>query len=181
MIIATIDGNIAAGKTTILDELRLMDWGNKKVLFLGELIPKDLEKYYNDKKNHAAKIELEFQKSRIAQLVAAMKLLPDIIIVDRSLVGNYVFTINAFLNATITMQELAKIWNLTAPFFPTDVVSFFVPTKPKVCMERIKARGRPGEEKIQKKYLSALDKLNRLTFKSSIRVKTSKEIYDYLN
>ena len=158
----SIIGNIGAGKSTLIVELKKhKEIGTKSVL-----VPEDvgsfkveLEAFYNDQKKGAEPLQTAISKSnsaRLSQATTYADALPDclVIISERS---NF-DTFHTFVQIQRDAGNLRECFvaDLKSTLHVPEYL-FYLDTPPSVCFDRIKTRNRPGEENIQKDYLDKLD------------------------
>lgn len=172
-----IEGNIGAGKTTEMNYIKKYKEEfekslNTKIHLLNEITPsfENMEKFYSDKKKYALDIELEFQKVRLHQLQKEIDSIKDednhIIFIDRSIYGNYIFTLNNFFNGNISRENMILINKSLLEletFYKPDII-LYLRTDSETCMKRIKARGREYEKNMQINYLISLEKFHDIFF-----------------
>lgn len=177
--IISIEGNIGAGKTTILrqiEELNLPD-----VLLLKEPVDewlevKDsagkniLEHYYSDPKKYAFVFQTVAFNTRLLNLKKAMESGYKTIICERSLQSDAnIFAKMLFEDDTmdeISYRAYQSLYSSGIQTYSLDKV-FYVDVSPEVCKERIQMRGRSGEESIRLEYLESCDKYHRDWLESS--------------
>jgi deoxyadenosine/deoxycytidine kinase len=169
-MIFTVEGNVGAGKTTILELLEknpntfisyepVDDWmgcipeNSDKSLF---------ELFYEDQKKYAFSFQMMALQSRFANLQKAIEENKDkIIICERSFLTDYeVFAKlnNQAGNISNVDLHVYKKWH---SFFlnvlkPNIKGIIYLQTSPCVCKERIQKRNRKGEESFQDIYLEKL-------------------------
>lgn len=166
MTIITIDGNIGAGKTTILNYIHL----NHNIYIDLEPIDKwkpFLDDIYINKQNYLKfQIRVWLDRSWIQE-----KDNNSIIIMERS---PYFIrhTFNKYIaeNDLINTQENNIIQEL---YDKTDVIwksSFYIyiRSSPEKCLERIINRGRSNESEITLEYLTEIHNLHEEAYKSAI-------------
>ncbi len=151
-----IEGNIAAGKTT-LAHLLAPHWQNSRLAL--EPFDKNpfLEQFYNDPDRYALALELSFLALRYEQLNRFLlpSLFENVVISDHSLYRSWVF-------AGITLPEsefvlFEKLYNTMRKSLrnPDVIVKITVPLER--CIEQIKHRNRSFETGITIEYLQSIE------------------------
>jgi len=166
-IILNIQGNIGAGKSTLLDCLREICPGTTIVqepVQEWEELQTDgkcglLESFYEDQKTYAFQMQMfalitGFQaiheSARFNDLVVAERgILPSGCVFDRTL------TKNGCLSASES-AILQRARNYFSSLLPESIL-IYIKTPVEVCLDRIRKRGRDGEELITAAYLSQLE------------------------
>lgn len=154
-----VDGPVGVGKTTFINHLssELIQQGGK-VKIIEELIPEDLEKYYNDPTSTAARFQQIFVKILLDQWYSMSKALEsgqfDYVICDRYFASCRGFIKYQRFRDFISEEEEEDLMaSITlalraCPIFPEFYV--FINEVEEVCRNRIMKRGRKGEvEKIE--------------------------------
>lgn len=163
-----LEGVIGVGKSTLLSRLenhyRLL---GKKVVVVQE--PVEIWKqsgllsaFYADKKRWTYTFQSAAFADHILACQSALVTMPDaeIVLIERSPVSNRIFA--EMLRDSGDMSELewgvyerwADVWSKLMPVKPN--MYLYMRATPEVCLERIKARARPGEELISLEYLKQL-------------------------
>jgi deoxyguanosine kinase len=165
----SIEGNIGAGKSTILEYMKEKLKNNKNVLFATE--PLDmwekihdeegtnmLVKFYKDQDKYAFPFQVMAFATRLLKLREEMRKKPDakIIICERSLEADY----NIFAKMlhdegkieTINYNVYLQFYELYRNDFPTKGL-IYINASPETCQNRINSRNRQGEEGIPLDYL----------------------------
>ena len=182
MTIISIEGNIAVGKTTVLDKIDAMMKGRLSTSPAGKdllqtirepveewMLPRvnyngksRLELVYEDPKNHTA----AFQKGVLDDLPKAIRdgsdsAISSIIITERS-VGCSLHVFGALHHeyGNITFKEYSDLFHYfyngeAHKYMPNAVI--YLRSTPELCFKRIKDRARSGEEDITLKYLQDLN------------------------
>lgn len=156
MSVIAIEGNIGAGKSTLLDFL------NSKEIF--NIVPEDveswksegwLELFYSNISRFAGTFQLRTQLSHMENKTKFCK--DKINIVERSPLSNkYIFGKMLMEDGFLHPKEYDIIdqVNRVMGWNPHQIVMLLC--DPKVCYERIKKRGREGENIPSLKYLDSL-------------------------
>jgi deoxycitidine kinase/deoxyguanosine kinase len=171
-ILVSIEGNIGAGKSTVLEHLeKYMEkhMANKKVLFLKE--PLDiweqfhdekghtiLEKFYENQKRYAFTFQVMAYITRMSLLKNAIKKNPDveIIIIERSLCADKNIFMNMLHDDGIVEPMEFSIYNKWYSEFIQDYrvdAVIYMDSDPETCANRINKRNRTGEGGIPLDYL----------------------------
>lgn len=169
-----VEGNIGAGKSTLLDRLAarpttsgsareivaikepVEDWGAPLPGAGGAGI---LQLYYGDKRAHAVAFQAHVLISRLTQLLRAGQEHPGAIIVsERSPASGAIFVRQMVDAGILTEAEgaLHTSWIAAAEaaLKPAGVV--YLSVSPAKCIERIRHRGRSGEDAIDASLLADL-------------------------
>ena len=163
----SISGNIGAGKSTILKELRErgyhtisegVDRGAWKNL---------LEKYYS----HPEKFAFIFQTTILAdmfeELAIASRRRDAITVSERSPVDTLAFASVIFENGHLSEEEFDVLKKLVSTWPIKPDVIFHLRLAPEACLTRIRQRARLGESKIELSYLERLEKFTTSTLRES--------------
>jgi len=175
--IFSIEGNIGAGKTTLVDNFQqyCSDLGRADIVFLREPVdiwdevrdPVDgqsiLKKFYENPAKYSFPFQVMAFISRLSLLEQTIKQNPDcsVIICERSLSADR----NIFakmlhddlLIDNICFQIYSKIYNEFSGRFVVDGI-VYMDSSPAKCVERIEKRGRDGEGGIEMEYLEKCKK-----------------------
>lgn len=169
--LVSIEGNIGAGKSTILEHLEsyMKNNGNHKILFLKE--PLDiweqfhdenghtiLEKFYKNQKRYAFTFQVMAYITRLSLLKNAIKENPDveIIIIERSLCADKNIFMNMLHDDGIVEPMEFSIYNKWYSEFIKDYrvdAVIYMDSDPETCANRINKRNRTGEDGIPINYL----------------------------
>ena len=171
-LIISIDGNIGSGKSTILNHLRERLSGNKKYVFVDELVKEwskiehegitILEKFYGNTEKYSFSFQMMAYITRLNMLKTAVKKNPNsIIITERCLyTDKFVFAKMLYDQKQINPYEY-QIYNKWFDEFISDLPEhkfFFIKSDPTKSKERINKRKRVGEDNISIDYLSSCEK-----------------------
>jgi deoxyadenosine/deoxycytidine kinase len=177
--IISIEGNIGAGKTTILSHIEkiLCNTGNRKIRVLRE--PVDvwasvktveitgtktiLQKYYEDPQKYAFPFQMLAFTTRLAELKKLISNYPEceIILCERSLEADA----NIFAKMLFDERQIDDISyqvyrrmfsDMAVPYTVFKIFYLDIPVK--TCLDRIKYRNRDGESNIDPNYLEKLKK-----------------------
>jgi deoxyadenosine/deoxycytidine kinase len=150
-LIYCIDGNIGAGKSTILKGLEnhgyfvfqedLSDWG--------EL----LNRYYQDKKRWMCTLQLSILHSMHQQYQTIKNLQHPIVFVERSPDASMVFVENGIRQGFMDDEEARIVKNMYEVLKWSPTISFYIDTPVDVCYGRVKQRQRECEVSITLDYL----------------------------
>ncbi len=168
-IIISIDGNIGSGKSTIVQKLKDELKHEKSIIFLEEPVNewikiKDenkniIEKFYEDPNKYSFPFQM-------MALISRFKIINDtinktsensVIITERSLfTDKHIFAKMLYDSNKINTFEY-QIYNKWFDEFITKLPEhkfIYLHTTPNTCINRIKTRGRDGEDKIDIDYLN---------------------------
>ena len=166
-VVLSIEGNIGAGKSTVLDCLREICQGatvvQEPVLEWQELQTDEkrglLESFYADQKTYAFQLQMFALLTRF-QAIHECTQFNDIVVAERSILSDScVFAHTLQKNGCLTTSESAILqrWSgYFASLLPESIL-IYIKTPVDVCMDRIKQRAREGEENITVAYLSQLE------------------------
>ena len=169
--LVSIEGNIGAGKSTVLEHLdKYMNTNiNQKILFLKE--PLDiweqfhdenghtiLEKFYKNQKRYAFTFQVMAYITRMSLLKNAIKENPEveIIIIERSLCADKNIFMNMLHDDGIVESMEFSIYNKWYSEFIKDYrvdAVIYMDSDPETCANRINKRNRTGEGGIPIEYL----------------------------
>jgi len=160
-IIVSIEGNIGAGKTTILKNLKIMYYTDPSVIFLREPVDiwqsiKDkndetiLAKFYNDPKKYAFSFQVMAFMTRLTLLRETIEENPNcrMIICERSLEADrYIFAQMLYddgLIDDVNFQIYMRFYNEYRHLYALDGI-VYISANADICHQRIEKRGRVGE------------------------------------
>lgn len=173
--ILSVEGNIGAGKTTILEQLQKRLADDKSIIFLREPVDiwesiKDadgesiLEKFYNDPAKYAFPFQVMAYSTRVNSLRKIIRENPDcrMVICERSLdADRNIFAKMLFADGLIddvcyqTYNRFYDMYqqgaDLTTEFALSGVI--YIDAEAEVCADRIIKRARNGEGGIELAYL----------------------------
>lgn len=168
-IIISIEGNIGAGKTTIVEKLQNKYIDNNKIVFLKEPVgiwesisnnngTTILEKFYENPSKYSFAFQVMAFATRSSTIKNAIKQNPkcEIIICERSLeADNNIFA--KMLKDDKKMEDVEyKIYELFYNNCKDDINLngvIYIDSSPDVCLQRINKRNRNGENDIAFEYL----------------------------
>jgi deoxyadenosine/deoxycytidine kinase len=171
--VISIEGNIGAGKTTILR--RIEELNLPGVFVLKEPVDewaevKDssgkniLEHYYSDPKKYAFAFQAVAFNTRMTNLKKAFASGNCIIVCERSLQSDAnIFAKMLFEDGTmdeISYRAYQSLYRDGVQPYSLDMV-IYLDVPPETCKERIQTRARSGEESIGLDYLKMCDKYHR--------------------
>lgn len=180
-LLITIEGDIGAGKSTLIDALKRNHPGwhfiDEPVSVWQGLKNEDgenlLELFYKDTEKYAYTFQNCAILSRARNIQAAVRSWQAECVRDPSLMSNRVFVTERCLDTDYhvfakMMYDTGKMglleWDLYKMWYKFAVDNSYplggiihVSTPPEVCDERIHIRGRKGEEKIPISYLQSLE------------------------
>lgn len=154
-IVVCIDGNIGAGKSSVLTELERRGY----YVFKEELNTWGwcLDEYYSNPNRWSFTLQMAILHSMATQYQKLATLKTDVVFVERSPESGMIFTRNSFQHGTISRNELELIGKFYAMFGWAPHVTFRLTTDPAKCFERIKLRARDCEKDLTIEYVSVLD------------------------
>jgi len=152
-----IEGNIGAGKTTLVNKMA-QESGARKVLEQYADNP-FLPKFYNQPQKYSFQLELSFLAARYHQLHQELS--------NRNLfqpgtLADYYFVKSLiFAKATLTADEYKlyhSLFSIIHKQLPAPDLYVYLHLTPERLLHQIKERGRPYEQSITKQYLSSIQK-----------------------
>lgn len=165
--IFSIEGNIGAGKTTLLGLLE-KQIPNCKVIYEPVEEWKNvggsdlLKAFYNEPKRWCFTFELESMISKIRKIKEAICSDYDVILLERSIHTDKSFQVASFYYDKLSSMEMTLLDEIRTDLmkdYPNLNGIIYLDTDVNVCLERIKSRGRPEEQSIDKAYLMKLEDL----------------------
>ena len=170
-IVISIEGNVGAGKSTLIDAIqkRLIEENITNIRVMKEPVDEwlsvtdskhnILELYYQSPGRYAVPFQTLAAWTTMRNLYREHKAYPEakVIICERSvLTSKFVFERMLFDDGSIDEAEHEVLLELYSDpndewMIPTQ--SIYLETDPETCLERIKDRGREGEEKIELGWL----------------------------
>jgi deoxyadenosine/deoxycytidine kinase len=151
-----IDGNIGAGKTSVLNELERRG----HYVFKEELSTWGwcLDEYYSNPIRWSFTLQMAILHSMATQYQKMTTLAAErVVFVERSPESGMIFSRNSFRHGTLSRQELNLIGNFYDMFGWTPHVTFKLDTDPAKCLERVGRRARECEKDLTIEYICALD------------------------
>lgn len=160
--IVYIEGNIGAGKSSVLDILESRGYS-----VVREAVDEwtFYSKYRSDPKRWCTTFEVQVMLSMVEKIENKLKTTRKWpIFVERSIMTAYIFSKVAFKRQTISREELKILHDLcvvmTDRFSMYSTTDLYLQCPVEECLERIKKRGRPGEEGITKDLLDDIEKMH---------------------
>jgi deoxyguanosine kinase len=204
--IVSIEGNIGAGKTTIIKRIEelLQTSENKKILVLKEPVdiwstfmdPTDnkniLQKFYENPNQYSFPFQILAFTTRLMEIKQTMEKYDDydIILCERSLeADSNIFAKMLYDDGyidSICYQIYLKIFAEMASAYKLNKI-FYLNVEPEICLERIQGRGREGEQGISLDYLNKCKKYHDLWFSMNnlpyeiINTSSPDTIYDFFS
>lgn len=169
-ILISVEGNIGAGKSTIIDNLKEHMKGNTDIMFLKEPVDiwetiKDtktdeniLQKFYNDSTKYAFSFQVMAYVTRLSTIRKAIRENPDckVIICERSLDADK----NIFAKMLYEDNKIEDInYQIYLHFYNEYVKDYkldgivYINADADVCYQRTVKRSRNGESSITEEYL----------------------------
>jgi deoxyadenosine/deoxycytidine kinase len=159
--ICCVDGNIGAGKSTVLNKLKdegylvfeedLSNWGGL------------LDRFYQDPKRWMCTLQIKIFASMRSQYdrMRAHKsktndLRSNYIFVERSPISSMIFVENGVNNGFLTKDEQLLIHDIYDHLVWKPDITFYINTDVDTCFERMRARNRACERDVDKTYLQFL-------------------------
>ena len=175
MTIISLDGNISAGKSTLLAKVK-EHYECSDIVFITEPVHiwesvKDdnenmIEKFYNNQSRYSFAFQMLVSMSILQEIKNAQLNNPDVtIIIERSVFSSrYIFA--KMLNDNNIMNDIEmsiySMWyNTNCLDYEPDYV-LYLNTEVDVCRDRITKRNRKGENDISIEYLISCEKYNVL-------------------
>jgi deoxyadenosine/deoxycytidine kinase len=169
-LIIAVEGNIGAGKSTIIDTLGKQLEGNKEVILLKEPVEiwesiketttgeNILEKFYKDSAKYAFSFQVMAYVTRLSMIRDTIRNHPEckVIICERSLdADRNIFAKMLYddgLIEDIHYQIYLRFYNEYVKEYQVDGI-VYIDADAEVCHNRIKTRSRDGESGISVEYL----------------------------
>ncbi len=168
-IIISIEGNIGAGKTTILEELKTRMGDSSYIIFVKEPVDiwetvRDedgktiLEKFYEDSKKYAFQFQVMALTTRLSLIRNTIRANPDckVIICERSVDADMqIFAKMLHADGIISYIDY-KIYCLLAKEHSHDFIVdgyVYINADAEICHNRVTKRSRTGESQIELAYL----------------------------
>lgn len=167
-IIISIEGNIGAGKTTILDQLQEYMKDNKRVAFLREPVDvwekiKDkktgetvLQKFYANKEKYAFPFQVMAYSTRLSAIRNILKQDYDVIVCERSLEADKHIFAKMLHHDGLIDDVSFQIYNHFYQEYSEDCslsAIVYIDADAEVCHRRVGKRSRTGESEISLEYL----------------------------
>lgn len=154
-IICCIDGNIGAGKSTVLDEIE-----NRGFYVFRENIEKwkwCLENFYRDPQRWAFTLQMAILNSSLDHIKQILNIDSPIVFVERSPVSALVFARVGLKRGYFSQDEMKLFEELNEKvgWYPDFVMILDTPVDE--CFRRMRERNRKCEDNIDKTYLQDLE------------------------
>lgn len=174
MVIFSIEGNIGSGKSTFLNHLKtnyqdrfvfipepVEQW---KTIIDPETGKNKIELFYGDMKTHAFSFQMMAYISRLAAIKRAVRENPGKhIIVERSLyTDKNVFAKMLYEDSLISSTDYQIYTKWFDEFIQElpETKYIYIQTSPEIAIERIRRRGRSGEEGITLEYIQRCHRMH---------------------
>lgn len=146
-----IDGNIGAGKTTILNELKNRGYCvyEEELSEWGEL----LNRFYSDQKRWMCTLQVAILHSMKQQYKKLIQTPEDFVFIERSPQSSMIFVKNGVKQGFIDDEEANVISNIYNDLYWKPDKVFYLNTDVNLCYDRMKLRGRECEKSVTKDYL----------------------------
>ncbi|KAL0227521.1 hypothetical protein RCL1_003665 [Eukaryota sp. TZLM3-RCL] len=158
--IIILEGNIAAGKSTLAKSLGAIL--NARVFFEPTVTNPYLEKFYENPTKYALKMQLYLLRQRYNTYLSALKHTISTgqhVILDRSIYSDLVFAITNVQQGNIDDKGYALYQKVRQEYLrniPIPDVTLFLNTCPRTCFKRVAMRARTCETTIPLDYLTDL-------------------------
>ena len=155
-----IEGNIGSGKTTL--GRMLSEWLNVDLYeeltsdFTGEL----LKKFYNDKKNWAFELQVNFLAERFQMIYDAQNNFDDRSVMDRSIYGDAIFAEVLYEDGDMSKEQYRIYMNLLDKMLysaQSPTLMIYLESSTDMLMKRIEERNRGNEFLIERDYIERLN------------------------
>lgn len=149
----TLEGNIGAGKSTILKELaeKLGATPVEEGIEDDETFKQLVADIGEGVKGAGEKLNIYLANKRAAQIKEFKK--GGLYLMERSIISSFLFAM-ADKSSEEALNEIGKLTIKSQP----PVLSVYYRTPANECMKRIRKRGRKGEDGIQMRYLLRIEK-----------------------
>ena len=178
--IVSIDGNIAAGKTTILQEIEKQGYPVFYEPFEDNIY---LEDFYREQGEYATRVQQYFLTLRRNQFLAAQHSFCDpdrIVFIERSIfTDKYIFANMLYQEDKISEQDWkAYIFHFETLKHNKPDFAIVLNVRADICLERIKDRSRDMESSIPIDYLQKVDSYYNL-YGHNLGVTVRKNYYPF--
>jgi len=195
--IISIEGNIGSGKSTIIEQLPLLNLDNqlRKLVFLKEPVNEweeivddnndsIIKLFYETPQDYSFSFQMMAYISRLNNLKKALnENVNSIIITERSLyTDRYVFAQMLYDDKKIRKVDYSiylKWFDSFIDEVPIVHKVIYVNTEPNICLDRIGIRSRSGESNISIDYLNNCHKYHNSLLNHYIRTISTEDIYIY--
>lgn len=154
-----IEGNIGAGKTTLVN--KIAPALNARIVLEEFKENPFLEKFYQNPQRYAFQLEMAFLADRYHQLQESLK--PDLF--HQQIVADYApFKNLIFAQVNLSGEDFRlykRLWDISFRHFPKPDVLIYIKKDMEVLLHQILQRGRPFEKNIEVSYLQKLEKAYR--------------------
>lgn len=151
-----IDGNIGAGKTTILNELKNRGYCvyEEELSEWGEL----LNRFYSDQKRWMCTLQVAILHSMQQQYKNLLQTQDQkIVFIERSPQSSMIFVKNGVKQGFIDNEEATVIKNIYNDLYWKPDKVFYLDTDVDLCYDRMKLRSRECEKNVTKDYLQFIN------------------------
>ncbi len=160
--VISVGGIIGVGKTTLAEKLAKL-LGGKLLLEAYDTNPY-MPEVYAGKKQYALDSQLYFLTTRTEQLN------PGVLTTGQIAISDYVFDKELIYARRLLDARQLRLYERTFPPLAEQVIPpvlvIYLQDSPRDCLERIHKRNRPYEQKIELKFLEALDSDYQQLFKN---------------
>lgn len=149
-----VDGNIGAGKTSVLDELE----GRGFCVFREDLSSWEwcLEKYYANPKKWAFVLQSVVICSMLSQKKIIDSLETGMVFIERCPRSSMIFVRTLLKRGFLTSEEYTDLYDTYNRIAWHPTLTFMLDTPADICFERMTRRGRDCEKQIELSYLHDL-------------------------
>ena len=159
-LLIAVEGNIGAGKTTVLKELESR--GHRVFYENLESWKPLLDLFYETPERWSFALQVAIlQDMHVGGLKARVLENERLVFFERSPQSSKIFTILSHARKYLTDIELNTYHELFGCIGWKPDVTVFIDTPPELCQKRIEERNRPGEAAISLKYLEEIDTHHR--------------------
>ena len=153
--IICIDGNIGAGKSTVLNEIK-----KKYPVYVEDIAGWGfLDEFYRDPSRWSFILQTSILLRMRKQYEEMMNIPSSVVFVERAPASSLVFAEIARNNNHLTEKEYKLLFELFDVLKWEPAQTFFLNTPVNVAFERVKQRGRECEVTVEKQYLQDLHNL----------------------
>lgn len=165
--IVAIEGNMASGKTTLCKQLQGTMYQGKRIsTFLEEMPQSFLSQFYLRPKTYAFALQLHTLEKRLNSIwYAHHDKVNQILFLDRSTIGDFVFALKHYLDGNMSYTELqiyleqSRAHSFQDLFFNHFHSIVYLHTEPSICKRRVQKRGMV-DKNVDLSYLDDIDHLH---------------------
>lgn len=179
MVVVSVEGNIGAGKSAVLNVLEKRGYTvcKENLNSWGDI----LDKFYRDRRRWSFALQVAVMNDLSEQYSSIKNVKNDIVFIERSPASSNIFALLAKSEGNMTDVEYRIYYDLYKALKWTPHKSFMIDTPASVCLERIKTRKRECEKDVKLEYLEKLDKrFSMLDLEKVDGTKTTEEVADQI-